>query len=130
MITLEADFTTKTFAGHTRCTAEKNVFSNYRDIEKAGDAIKWVSKVLRTGGNPMVSFTHFNGHTVSISRLFTDFTDGKWGFTEIHWDDKGNVISKEFHEKLTVKDIRRLYLECADKAVTADEKEAEEKASA
>lgn len=121
MLTIEANFKANTFAGHTECQAHKYVFGNGRDIESAEDAIKWIQDVLRKGDDPMITFGCFNDTQHNFHRVFPDYKDGKKGFRYIQWTNKGNVLSDDFVEKLTKKDVRAMYLRCADRALDFEE---------
>lgn len=114
MMNLTAEFKARTFAGLTNCIAEKTIFRNPRDVEEVEKTIKWVKSVFAHGNDAMVTFGFFDNGEHNFSRIFKDWKNGVQGVRLIKWDMFANVVVDEFHEKLTTKMIRELYLETAD----------------
>jgi len=122
MMNINAEFKTNTFAGITSCNVDKTIWRNPRDIETVEDAIKWVKKVFEKGTDTMVTFGFFDNEDHNFSRLFKDWRNGVQGVREIHWNGHGTLVSDIFHEKLTNKLIRELYLDTADKYIEWEER--------
>lgn len=114
MMELTAEFKTRTFAGFADCKVVHDIFRNPRDMEESEKAIKWVKSVLTNGADAMVTFGYFDEHEYDFARLFVDYQNGIKGVREIHWNKYGNLLSDEFHDKLTTKIIRKVYIEVAD----------------
>lgn len=114
MMELTAEFKTRTFAGFANCTVMHDIFRNPRDVEETDKAIKLVKSVLTKGADAMVTFGYFDEHEYNFARLFVDYQSGIKGVREIHWSKYGNLLSDEFHDKLTTKLIKKVYLDVAD----------------
>lgn len=122
MITLNAEFKTKTFAGLTRCETEKCVFERKRDVETVDEVIKWLKSVFRNGTDASVDFCYFDEKTYYVSRLLANYRWGK--YTVLHWDGRGNVSVQEDYDKLTTKLLKTLYLECVDEYIKHEDDKA------
>ena len=124
MITIKTEFETRTTMGLTKCTADKTIYRNYRDIENVDEAVAYVKKLFNGKLNdPFVDFIcdAENGYGRSVIRFFHDWKDGKQGFSCVMFDEKTGAGTKFFMEKLTTKDIRDAYLECANRQLSIDE---------
>lgn len=122
MITIQSEFKMTTPYGITDCKVEKLIFRNYRDIDFVEDAVNYVSKLFKDAkiSNQMVTFIYDNNTTYgqSTMRFFRFYSDE---VNEVYFGDGfGSGISKRLN-KFTKRDIRRAYLDCADRAIAFEE---------
>ena len=126
MITIQSEFKMTTPYGITDCKAEKLIFRNYRDVDTVEDAIKYVNKLFKDAklSNQCVTFIYDSDKTYgqSTTRFFRFYSDE---INEVYFGDGfGSGISKRL-DKFTKRDIRRAYLDCADRAIAYEETKAE-----
>ena len=115
MITIRAEFKTRTEMGLTDCTTEKIIFGDYRDIEHVEEAVAWIKKLFNSKkySNQLVDFCHFDGNVErTVSRYFRFYSDD---VNKVYFGGMGNGI-KEDNVKFTAREIKKAYLQCADKA--------------
>lgn len=112
MITLNAEFKTRTFAGLSECKAEKHVFDSVYDIERTNEALKWAKNIFTHSNDVLIDFTFFTDHTHYVCRITNSYRYGK--ITVFHWDGHGNVKSEINYDKVDIKLLRKLYNECAN----------------
>ena len=112
MITLTAEFKARTFAGLSKCTAEKFLFDNVYNIERTNEALKWMKNIFNHSGDVTIDFAYFNEHTRTVSRITNSYHYGK--ITVLKWDARGNLLCEENHAKVDVRLLRKLYNECAN----------------
>lgn len=117
IIVIEVDFQQATIAGtDTQCNFLRHIFHNFRDVETVESVEKWVKKLLgcKTVRDLMITF-HTEG----------DYYSSREGYCRIirEWDDKFRVIKWQSQnikddytvDKVTLKDIRALYLATVEK---------------
>lgn len=126
MITIKANWEQRTKLGHTLCESSKTIYRNYRDIDNVDEAVNWVSKLFTDKGisNPSVDFLYDDdtAYGCIISRYFKEYTEG---FARVYFGGMGNGI-KTTVMKLTKKELKEAYLECADKCMEYEERVNEE----
>lgn len=117
-IRIDAEFTTKTaIAFNTYCTAHHWVFTDFRDISAVENAVAFVKKVInsKTLWDKTISFSYekapdtYDYH--ASSRICDNFGDG---FRELTWDVNDRLVNDVKCEKISVKRIKELYLECVE----------------
>ena len=124
MIKIEVEAHAKTaIEFNTELKGSKYIYSNYRDIEKVEEVVKYVKAIFanKSFHDVSVSFIYDNGtlYGRTISRLFNITNGGK--VTELHWYSTCSTADTKIElDKLTIKIIRDMYLECADKAIEHD----------
>ena len=124
MIKIEVEAHAKTaIEWNTELKGSKDIYRNYRDIEKVEEVVKYVKALFanKTFHDVSVSFIYDNGTTYgkTTGRLFNISNGGK--VTELHWYSLGSTADTKIElDKLTTKIIRDMYLECADKAIEYD----------
>lgn len=124
MIRIEVEAHAKTaIEFNTELKGSKDIFSDYRDIEKVEEVVKYVKGLFTNKHfhDVSVSFIYDDGslYGKTISRLFNIVNGGK--ITELHWYGTGSTADTKIElDKLTAKIIREMYLECADKAIDHD----------
>lgn len=116
-IVIEVEFEQKTIAGSdTRCEVSKHIFRDFRDVEQVESVESYVKKLLSCQSirNLMITF-HTEG----------DYYNTREGYCRIirEWDNKyriikwqaRNIIDDYNLDKVTIKDIRALYLATVEK---------------
>ena len=114
MITIKAEWTTRTDLGLTTCTAEKDIFSNYRDVDHVEEAVNYVKKLFNTKkyNNQCVDFIFSNNtaYGCTVVRYFRFYSDK---VNKVVFNGKAEGEKYEI-DKLTTKEIKEAYLHTAD----------------
>ena len=124
MIRIEVEAHAKTaIEFNTELKGSKDIFSDYRDIEKVEEVVKYVKGLFadKHFHDVTVSFIYGDGslYGKTVSRLFNIVNGGK--ITALHWYGTVSTADTKIElDKLTTKIIREMYLECADRAIDYD----------
>ena len=126
-IQIEVDFLMSTIAGtRTRCNTDYYIFSDFRDVERVEDVEKYVKKLLNAKNIRDLTITFQTsgesyGSIEGTSRIIREF-DGQYRI--IQWPAR-NVIDDKTTDKISAKDIRKLYLDCVERFYTRFPEKAE-----
>ena len=117
MITIKAEWTMRTEMGITTCTADKDVFSDYRNYETVEDVINYVKKLFNAKkySNQCVDFIYSNNtpYGATVSRYFRFYSDK---VNKVVFNGHADGEKSEL-DKLSKKEIKEAYLACAEQCM-------------
>ena len=118
-IVLVVEFEAATVAGDcTRCEYQRHIFRDFRDVETVEGVEKYVMRLMRCASirELMVTFNTEGDYCTSregVGRIIREDGAG-YRFRFVRWPAR-NVIDDATQEKITARDVRRLYLETVEK---------------
>lgn len=126
MITIKAEWVQKTKMGRTQCSADKTVFRNYRDVEHVEEVVEWVKKLFsnKEYSDQVVDFLYDNDTAYGFTNnRFIKEWNGT--YFNVYFGGYANGI-KNHMDKLTKAEIKKAYLDIADKCLDFEEEKANE----
>ena len=118
-VVLVVEFRTATIAGEdTRCETEKYFFRDWRDVETVETVEKYVLRLMRSPSvrDLMVTFNiegEYYSSREGVSRIIREDGAG-YRFRVVRWPSR-NAIDDCTLEKLSARDVRRLYFETIER---------------